>query len=400
MKRKYHQHTICVQDATIDNNFKSHTLPIYSTSSFDYNSIEDAIDVFTGQREGYVYSRYSNPTLRVVEKKLAHLEGIGASYEPEALLTSSGMSAISTLLAAVLKPGQKILTQGNLYGGTTELLKKQFHKFGHDTIMLNFNNLDKIASSIQSNNIGAIIIETPANPTLNCVDIAAVAQLARTHQCTTIIDNTFATPLLQQPLALGIDFVIHSTTKYINGHGNGIAGVIIGNPEHPSWPMIWDTRKLMGTTSNPWDAWLINNGIKTLALRMEKQCNNAFFLAKNLDQHLKINKVNYPGLQDFEDHSIAKKQMSHYGAMLSIDFKSGQKGALSFINHLELCTIAPTLGDVDTMVLHPATSSHLKVDPKICEEYGITSGLVRISVGIENENDLLNDVMQALEKSS
>lgn len=238
-------------------------------------------------------------------------------------------------------------------------------------------------------------METPANPTLACIDIKWIAELAKSKNVLTAIDNTFCTPILQQPLALGIDFVVHSTTKYINGHGNSIAGIIIGHLEEYK-KGIWTTLKLAGTNCSPWDAWLINNGLKTLSLRMEKHCSNAQKLAEFLLRHPKVNLVNYNGLPDHPDHSLAKAQMKGFGGMLSFEIKGGMQAALGFMDKLDFCSLAPTLGDVDTLILHPSTSSHLNVDKELREANGITDGLIRVSVGIEDIDDIIHDIEQAL----
>jgi len=240
-----------------------------------------------------------------------------------------------------------------------------------------------------------IYLETPANPTMACIDIPWLATLAKSKNVLTAIDNTFCTPLIQQPLAMGIDFVVHSTTKYINGHGNSIAGVIIGHREKYK-KNIWTTLKLAGTNCNPWDAWLINNGIKTLALRMERHCSNAQALAEFLNVHPNVSHVNYNGLPSHADHELAKSQMKGFGGMLSFEVKAGMEAAIQFMNNLKFCSLAPTLGDVDTLILHPATSSHLNVDRALREANGISDGLVRVSVGIEDIDDIIYDLEQAL----
>jgi methionine-gamma-lyase len=241
-----------------------------------------------------------------------------------------------------------------------------------------------------------IYVETPANPTLDCIDIAAVCKMAREYHALVVIDNTFATPYLQRPLTLGADYVIHSTTKYLNGHGNGIGGVIIGRTDETHWDKIWANMKLMGTNCNAFDAWLVHNGLKTLTLRMDRQCENALMVARYLGSHQKVRKVNYPGLEDFHHHHLAQKQMSQYGAMLSFEVDGGREKAIQTIDALKLAKIAPTLGDVDTLVLHPATSSHLNVDRALKEQFGITEGLIRMSIGIESVEDLKEDLNQAL----
>ena len=396
MSEKLSFQSTCVKEFQRNESTKPHQLPIYATSSFDFESIEDGIDIFTGQATGHVYSRYGNPTVDTVANKLAHLEAYGTDLEAYGFLTSSGMSAISTLMLGTLNHGDKILTQGNLYGGTTELFIKVLSTVGIEPIFINLKDKDAVQQQLDSDpSIKMIYLETPANPTLSCIDIKWIAALAKNKGILSVIDNTFCTPYLQQPLALGIDFVVHSTTKYINGHGNSISGVIIGHREELK-KGIWTTLKLAGTNCNPWDAWLINNGVKTLSLRMERHCSNAQHLAEHLSDHSKVNFVNYNGLTSHPDHELAKSQMKGFGGMLSFEVKTGKTGALSFMNKLKTCSLAPTLGDVDTLILHPATSSHLNVDQALREANGISDGLIRVSVGIEDIEDIISDIEQAL----
>jgi len=390
--------SFCVKENEDQKTTKPHQLPLYATSSFEFNSTQEGIDIFTGKESGHVYSRYGNPTIDTVADKLAQLEVFGSDIEAFGYLTSSGMSAISTVLMALLKSGDKILTQGNLYGGTTELMLKIFGRMGVEPIFTNLQNLAEVKENLAQNpEIKVIYAETPANPTLACIDLEQISNIAKENDVLTVVDNTFCTPFNQQPILLGIDFVIHSTTKYLNGHGNSIAGVIIGKKDHYQ-KEIWTALKLAGTNCNPWDAWLINNGLKTLAIRMKKHNSNALAIALYLDSHKKITKVNYTGLTSHPDHELAKKQMKGFGGMVSFEIEGGMESAIKFLDTLEFCTIAPTLGDVDTLVLHPATSSHLNVDKKLREENGITDGLIRISVGIENPLDIIQDIENALVK--
>ncbi len=396
MSEKLSFQSYCVKEFQRNESTKPHQLPIYATSSFDFDKIDDGIDIFTGKTNGHVYSRYGNPTVDTVANKLAYLEAYDTGLNAYGFLTSSGMSAISTLMLGTLKQGDKILTQGNLYGGTTELFIKVLGNIGIKPIFINLKDKEAVQQELDSDSsIKMIYLETPANPTLACIDIKWIASIAKNKGILTAIDNTFCTPLIQQPLALGIDFVVHSTTKYINGHGNSIAGVVIGHHEEYK-KGIGTTMKLAGTNCNPWDAWLINNGIKTLSLRMEKHCSNAQTLAEYLDAHSKVSLVNYNGLPSHTDHELAKSQMRGFGGMLSFEVKAGMKEALSFMDNLKFCSLAPTLGDVDTLVLHPVTSSHLNVDRTLREANGISEGLVRVSVGIEDVNDIISDIEQAL----
>ena len=386
----------CVKGGKRNESTKAHQLPLYLSSSFVMEDSQEAVDIFTGQKKGHVYSRYGNPTIDTVANKIAYLEGYDLKGETYGFLTSSGMSAITTLMMSTLQSGDAVLTQGNLYGGSTELLKKILSRMGVNTIFTNLQDLDAVENIIKENgNIRLLYFETPANPTMACIDIEAINIIASRYDVPTAIDNTFCTPYLQRPLSMGTDYVIHSTTKYLNGHGNSIAGAII-TANYEASRKIWETLKLNGSTCNPFDAWLLSNGMKTLAIRMDKHSSNAQSIAEYLSQHDKVTHVNYNGLPDHQDHEIAKKQMSQFGGMLSFTVVGGQAEALATIDRLQYCTHAPTLGDVDTLVLHPATSSHLNVDHSIREKNGITDAMVRVSVGIEDVDDLIADFEQAL----
>ncbi len=387
----------CAKEVKDPRTTTPHILPIYATSSFKFENIEQGIDIFKGNSQGHVYGRYANPTVDAVAQKIAELAVFGTDISAHALLTSSGMSAISTLVGGLLSAGEKFLTQGNLYGGTTELFLKIFGRLGIETIFCNLQDLEEVEKKLKENKeIKMIYCETPANPTMACVDLRQIATLAKKYNAWSAVDNTFCTPYLQQPLVLGNDFTIHSTTKFLNGHGNGIAGVIIGKDVDLMKNRVWQNLKLSGTNANPWDAWLIHNGMKTLELRMNRHCENAMTIATYLSKHQKVAKVNYNGLSSHPDHELSKSQMSQFGGMLSFELKGGLDVGIDFMNRIEFCTLAPTLGDVDTLVLHPASSSHINVDKAIRERNGITDGLIRLSVGIENSVDITNDLEQAL----
>lgn len=375
-----------------------HVLPIYATSSFDFEDINQGIEIFKNIESGHVYSRYANPTVDNVADRIAALETHGLDMEASAVMTSSGMSAIATLFLGVLGKGDKVLSQANLYGGTTELLKDIFTAFGIETVFTDLKDLDSVARHFQQDTaIKMLYCETPANPTLACVDIAALAAMARQHGAWSAIDNTFATPLLQQPFALGVDFVIHSTTKYLNGHGNSIAGALIGKDRQLMRKKVWKAMKLVGTNCSPFEAWLTHNGIKTLALRMERHCANAMALAEFLEKHPAVERVNYPGLPSHPDHELALRQMKGgFGGMLSFELRGGLEAGIACMNRIKFCSLAPTLGDVDTLILHPASSSHLAVPKEIRMQNGITDGLIRVSVGIENVSDIVADLAQAI----
>ena len=398
MKNTLKLNSYCVKTAERNESTKPHQLPLYLSSSFVMEDSQEAVDIFTGQKKGHVYGRYGNPTIDTVANKIAAMEGFDLAGDAYGFLTSSGMSAITTLMMSTLQAGDSVLTQGNLYGGSTELLKKILFRMGVNTIFTNLQKLEEVEHIIKNNsNIRMLYFETPANPTMACIDIKAINTIASKYAVPTAIDNTFCTPYLQRPLSLGTDYVIHSTTKYLNGHGNSIAGAIIAS-DYDASRKIWETLKLNGSTCNPFDAWLLSNGLKTLAIRMDKHSSNAQKIAEYLQQHDKVTHVNYNGLKDHPDHEVASKQMSQFGGMLSFAVQGGQAEALATIDRLKCCTHAPTLGDVDTLVLHPATSSHLNVDKQIREENGITDGMIRVSVGIEDIDDLINDFKQALDQ--
>lgn len=375
-----------------------HVLPIYATSSFAFEDINQGIEIFKNIESGHVYSRYANPTVDTVAAKIADLETHGLGLEASAVMTSSGMSAISTLLLGVLKSGDKILTQGNLYGGTTELLTAVFGQFGVETMLIDLHDLNRVEEVLKNDKkIKLLYCETPANPTLACVDIRALAELAHRHGALCAIDNTFSTPILQQPFAHGVDFIIHSTTKYLNGHGNSTAGVILGLDKTAMRKNVWRAMKLAGTNCSPFEAWLTHNGLKTLALRMERHCANALALAEFLEKHPAVGRVNYPGLPSHPDHELAKRQMrGGFGGMLSFELKGGLEAGIQCMNRIKFCTLAPTLGDVDTLILHPASSSHIAIPREIREQNGITDGMIRVSVGIENVEDIIGDLRQAI----
>ncbi len=388
--------SICSKEWPHINMNEPHILPIYNSSAFVFENIEQGIDIFKGNQEGYVYSRYGNPTLATVSEKLAALESIDLDSKAYALLTGSGMGAITTALLSNLQSGDIIVTQADLYGGTTELLKSMLSKFGIKTILCDLNNEALLTDTLASNKVKLIYCESPSNPVIACVDLKLIADQAKKHNVLTIIDNTFASPYLQRPLNFGFDVVIYSTTKYLNGMGNALGGAII-TKNKSQFNDLWNTLKLTGAFCSPNDAWLLYNGLKTFPLRMDVHCNNALSLATFLEKHDKVKTVNYPGLSSHKSHAIAKSQMSQYGGMLSFEIDGAINEAMYFMNNIKIATLAPTLGNVDTLILHPATSSHLKVEKSVREKVGITDGLIRVSVGTESIEDIIEDFGNVLD---
>lgn len=377
---------------------RPHILPIYATSSFDFEDINQGIRIFANEEIGHTYGRYGNPTVEATASKIAALETNDSDIVGIGLMTNSGMAAIDVLMGGLLKHGDKLLTQPYLYGGTTELLQKILSTRGIEVIYEDLSDTDKVNALLKADHsIRLIYLETPSNPTLSCIDIEEVASVAKANGRWSAIDNTFATPYLQQPLLAGVDFVIHSTTKYLNGHGSGIAGVVVCKDEEIFKNKLWNYMKLTGSNCSPFESWLVYQGIKTLPLRMHKHSSNALFVAYKLSEHPNITVVNYPGLETHPHFSIAKKQMKMFGGMLSFEMKDGFDAAVKAMNRLKFCSLAPTLGDVDTLVLHPASSSHLRVDPDLRRMAGISDGLIRVSVGIEDPQDILEDIMQAID---
>jgi methionine-gamma-lyase len=284
-----------------------------------------------------------------------------------------------------------------LYGGTQELMKKILEPAGIKTTIIDMRDLNKVREAILADpSIRLIHLETPSNPTIRCVDIEAIAQIAHEKNIKVSVDNTFATPYLQQPFLHGADFVFHSTTKFLNGHGTAIGGVLIGKDIEFMKTRAWKWHALLGANSNPFDAFLLTQGIKTLELRMERHCHNAMEVASYLFQHPAISQVNYNGLPSHPDFAVSAKQMKHPGALLSFELKGGMEAGKKFINQVQLCTRAVSLGTLDTLISHPASMSHFGLTSEERKAYGITDGLIRMSVGIENLADLLTDLEQAL----
>jgi methionine-gamma-lyase len=382
-----------------------HVEPIYPTTTYSYDNAQELMEVFKGEREGYIYSRWGNPTFDPVELKIAQLEAWnltdenGSPLKLKAQLFSSGIAAISALLLAALKPGDKVIAQGTLYGGTNELLMDVLAPLGIQPIITDLKDLNKVESLIKEDNgVRMIYIETPSNPTIDCYDIEALCKLAKHYHLLTAVDNTFATPYLQQPFKYGVDFVAHSTTKYLNGHGNAIGGILLGKDLGFMKGKLFKTLKLIGSNANPFDAWLLSQGIKTLELRMDRHCSNAMKVAEFLNHHPKVAVTNYCGLPSHPDYALAKKQMRDFGGMLSFELKGGLEAGKKLMNEIRFCTLAVSLGTADTIIQHPASMSHLPVPKAVREKYGITDGLIRLSVGIENPEDIIEDLEQALNK--
>ncbi len=379
----------------------AHLTPIYASSTYVFETAEQGMRRFSGDENGYIYSRWGNPSMKEAEDKIAALESFGLSengapLQLKARLHASGMAAISTLMLGTLKTGDKILSHYSLYGGSQELMNKVLPDLGIEAVIVDLRDLNKAEEVLKNDpKIKMLYLETPANPTIQCVDIEALTKLAKQHNLIVAVDNTFATPYLQQPFKYGVDFVIHSTTKFLNGHGTAIGGALVGKDIELMRGRMEKVHRLLGGNSNSFDAFLLTQGMKTLEIRMERHCANAMKVAQFLEQNAAISKVNYLGLPSHPDFATGKKQMKHPGPMLSFEMKGGLKAGKKFINKLQMCVRAVSLGTCDTLLSHPASMTHYGVPKADREKYGITDGLIRMSVGIENIEDILGDLDQA-----
>jgi methionine-gamma-lyase len=375
----------------------AHQTPIYASSTFVFDTAEQGMKRFSGEEPGYIYSRWGNPTMTEAADRIAALETFGLDLEVMGILHASGMAAISTLLFSNLKAGDKVLSHFSLYGGSNEILFKILPELNIEPIIVDLRKLDEVEDVLKKNrDIKLMYLETPANPTIQCVDIEELSKLGKKYNLIVACDNTFATPYLQQPFKYDVDFVVHSTTKFLNGHGTAIGGVLIGRDIEFMKTKATKVHRLLGGNSNGFDAFLLIQGIKTLEIRMDRHCSNAMEVAKYLESNNSIAKVNYSGLTSHPDHKVALKQMRHPGAMLSFELKSGLQGGIDFMNKLKMCVRTVSLGTVDTLLSHPASMTHYSVPKEQRERYGITDGLIRMNVGIENLQDILADLAQAL----
>ncbi|MFT7299239.1 MAG: methionine-gamma-lyase [Sphingobacteriales bacterium] len=385
------------------NAFNAHCTPIYATSTFSFDSVEQGGNIFVGEEKGYIYSRWSNPTIEALEDRLSDMECHGVSdaqgspIKAKSKAFASGMGALTTLFLSLLKTGDMVISSGALYGGTSELLDKMLPKYGMKRVVLDLNDLASIEETLTKfPQVKVIFMETPSNPTLCCYDIQAISNLAKKYDVKVAVDNTFATPYLQQPFRWGADFIMHSTTKYLNGHGSSIGGIILGKNVEFMNTEFFETFKLVGANTSAFDAWLVLQGLKTLEVRMDRHCRNARKLAHYLLDHPAVAKVTYPGFEDHPHYELATRQMKNYGGLISFELKAGFDGAVAALNKVKVCTLAVSLGGVDTLIQHPASMTHASVDPEVKEKAGINERLIRISVGMENIEDLMEDLDQAI----
>ncbi|MFG6147207.1 methionine gamma-lyase [Halobacillus sp. B23F22_1] len=371
--------------------YGSLSLPIYQTSTFSFPTAEDGERRFAGEDQGYIYSRLGNPTVQALEERIASAEG-----GEKGLAFASGMAATSAILTSLTKAGSHILCSNGIYGCTYGLLSllKEKYNITHD--FLDMRDAQEIADRIQPET-SCIFIETPINPTMRIIDLKMIADLAHEYNLPVVVDNTFASPYLQQPLQHGCDVVVHSATKYLNGHGDVIGGVAVGKQSFMD-EVAKTVRKDGGGTMAPFDAWLLLRGLKTLHVRMERHCYNAKRIAAQLKQHHRIREVFYPTDASHPDQSIAMKQMTEGGGVVTFTIEGSKKDAMSVMNHLNLVKIAVSLGDAETLIQHPATMTHSTIPPSEREKMGVNDSMVRLSVGLEAWEDVWKDLEQALNR--
>ncbi len=368
------------------------SVPIFQSSTFAFKNAEQGAARFAGEDKGYIYTRIGNPTIRALEESMAILEnGCGG------IATSSGMAAITTVLMALLDKESHLISTSAVYGATRIMVEGLLAKFGIEADYADTSDLSRVEQCLKPNT-KVLFVETPANPTMAVSNIEACARLAHKNDLLLVVDNTFASPVVQQPLNLGADVVLHSVTKFINGHSDVVGGIIIPK-DKTLYETIHKTLTLAGGNMDPHQAWLVLRGLKTLALRINKSQETALKLALFLENHPQVEWVNYPGLESHPQHELAKKQMKGFGSMLCFGLKGGFEAGRRMINSVKLCTLAVSLGGVESLIQHPASMTHAGVSQENKEKAGITDDMIRLSVGCEDYLDLRNDLEQAMESA-
>jgi len=367
--------------------------PIYMTSTFCFDTVEQGAARFSGEESGHFYSRISNPTQAVLETRLADLEDGEA-----ALATASGMGAISATFWTIVSPGDHVLVDKTVYGCTFSFMEHGLKKFGIEVTYVDFTKHDEINAALQSNT-RVVYFESPVNPSMRILDIHQISLLVKdySNDIHIVVDNTYCTPALQRPLTMGADIVVHSATKYLGGHGDLIAGAVVGRTNMIENIRLHGLKDMTGAVISPINVFLVLRGIKTLQLRMERHCQNAQIVAEMLEAHSAVESISYPGLPSDSGHQLAKRQMDGFGGMIAFELKAGFSGAVKMLNALQLIKRAVSLGDTETLIQHPASMTHSTYTPEQQEIHGITQGLIRISVGLECVDDILADLNQALD---
>ena len=370
----------------------SATVPIYQTSTFKFDSAEHGAACFAGESDGYIYTRIGNPTIHALETLLADLEkGCGG------IATSSGMGAVNTVYGAMLSQGDHVVSSAAVYGPSRVVLETYYKKFGIEATFVNTADIEEVRKAIRPET-RLLYIETPSNPTIDITDLKACSALAHQHGIPVAVDNTFCSPYLQRPLEMGADIVLHSLTKFINGHADIVGGVVIAKDE-ALYKKLRSVMVTLGFNMDPHQAYLVIRGVKTLSIRIDRAQESAMKIATYLENHPKVAWVRYPGLASHPQYELAKTQMDGFGSMISFELKGGIEAGRKLMNSVEMAILAVSLGGVETLIQHPASMTHSKVSAEGKEKAGITDGLVRYSVGIEDVSDLIADLDQALEKA-
>lgn len=370
---------------------RSHIPPIFQTVNFDYKDAEEGLSIFKGEKSGYIYSRDSNPTTDLFAQIVALIE-----ESEDAVSTASGMAAVSSVFSALTRPGDHIVSSSAIYGGTRAFLRDHLVLHGVKTSFVDITDENQIQQMI-GKETKILYSEVVGNPNLVVADLQMLSRIAEQHQLILIVDSTFTPPPLIQPLKFGARIVIHSATKYMGGHGDLVGGVVAGDTSLIE--QVRQSNKLYGGTMSPFHAWLAMRGLKTMALRLERQCRNAEKIAAFLDQHPAVSRVLYPGLPGHPQHAVAKKQLTAYGGIMAFDLGSGFQAAKQVMNAVRVCSFTTSLGEIDTLIIHPASTSHIRLSPEERQAIGISDSLMRLSVGIEDQDDLIDDLRQALDQT-
>lgn len=371
--------------------YGSATVPIYQTSTFSFDSAEDGAQCFSGEKDGYIYTRIGNPTIKALERQVAVLE-----HGYDSVAVSSGMAAVTTIYMALLNAGDHMVSSAAVYGPSRVVMEQHFSRFGVESTYVNTADLSAIKAAIKPNT-KLIYVESPANPTMDITDIRACAELAHSIGALLVVDNTFCSPYLQTPIDMGADVVFHSVTKFINGHADIVGGIIIAK-EKEVYARIRGMMVNMGCNMDPHQAYLVIRGLKTLGIRIDRAQENAIKVAEFLENHPKIEWIKYPGLKSFTQKDLVEKQMRGPGTMISFGLKGGLESGRKLMNNVHLAILAVSLGGVETLIQHPASMTHSKMSPEARQKSGIYDELVRFSVGIENVEDIIGDLSQALDK--
>ena len=383
--------TKCVHSGISEYEFGSVVPPIYQTSTFKFKSAQHGAALFAGEEKGYIYTRMLNPTVEALENSIAELEG---GYK--GLGCASGMAAVHTVFASLTKAGDHVVCSAAVYGPTTTLLNTIMKNYGVETTFVDTSDIESVKSAVKPNT-KVIYVETPGNPTLAISDLNAISKIAHANNALLVVDNTFMSPALQQPLMLGADVVLHSLTKFLNGHADVVGGIVVVKDED-TYKHFRKTLNQIGGVIDPFNSFLVHRGIKTLSLRMERHCESAMKIAEYLEKHPLIKSVSFPGLKSHPQYELGQRQHKGPGGMITFELEGGFEAGQVMMNSVELCQLAVSLGGVESLIQHPASMTHFSMGKEARLAAGISDGLVRLSVGIEKVDDIISDLENALEK--